>query len=46
MPDLNNCVVYDVEVVTGPDGTPGGWDNPLWYGILEWCNIRLRHRPV
>ena len=35
MPDISNCVVYDVEVVTGPDGTPGGWDNPYGMGFAS-----------
>jgi hypothetical protein len=35
MPDLANCVVYDVEVVTGPDETPGGWDNPFGMGFAS-----------
>ena len=35
MPDLTNCVVYDVEVVTGPDETPGGWDNPEGMGFAS-----------
>lgn len=35
MPDLANCVVYDLEVVTGPDETPGGWDNPEGMGFAS-----------
>ena len=35
MPDLGNCVVYDLEVVTGPDETPGGWDNPYGMGFAS-----------
>lgn len=35
MPDLSNCVVYDVEVVAGPDETPGGWDNPEGMGFAS-----------
>lgn len=26
--DINKCVVYDVEVVRGPEEVEGGWDNP------------------
>jgi len=35
MPDLSNCVVYDVEIVTVPDETPGGWDNPEGMGFAS-----------
>lgn len=35
MPDLSNCVVYDLEVINGPDDTPGGWDNPEGMGFAS-----------
>ena len=35
MPDLKNCVVYDVEVVFGPDDVPGGWANPEAMGFAS-----------
>jgi len=35
MPDLKNVVVYDIEVVNGPDETPGGWDNPYGMGFAS-----------
>ena len=35
MPDLSNCVVYDVEVVRGPDEVPGGFDNPWGMGFAS-----------
>ena len=35
MPDLANCVVYDVEVVNGPDETPGGWENAFGMGFAS-----------
>jgi len=31
--DLNKCVVYDVEVLRGPDHVDGGWDNPAAMGF-------------
>jgi hypothetical protein len=31
--DLNRCIVYDVEVIKGPDEVKGGWDNPAGMGF-------------
>ncbi|HBF42335.1 MAG TPA: hypothetical protein DDW42_01655 [Desulfobacteraceae bacterium] len=35
MRDLKDCVVYDVEVVNGPDEIPGGWENPEGMGFAS-----------
>ena len=35
MIDINNCVVYDVEVLRGPDKVEGGWDNPEAMGFAS-----------
>jgi len=32
---LDNCVVYDVEVVRGSDEIPGGWDDPEGMGFAS-----------
>lgn len=33
--NLENCVVYDVEVVLPPEDVPGGWDNPEGMGFAS-----------
>lgn len=35
MIDLKQCVVYDVEVVRGPDEVEGGWENPEGMGFAS-----------
>jgi hypothetical protein len=35
MIDLKQCVVYDVEVVRGPDEVDGGWENPEGMGFAS-----------
>jgi hypothetical protein len=33
--DINECIVYDVEVIKGPDEVEGGWDNPAGMGFAS-----------
>jgi len=35
MINLKEWVVYDVEVVRGPDKVEGGWDNPEGMGFAS-----------
>lgn len=35
MPRIKECIVYDVEVVNGPDAVTGGWANPEAMGFAS-----------